>query len=209
MSEQPSSPTRERIIRAAERLMAERGIEGVDLKEIQIAAGQRNRSAINYHFGDRTGLVAAIAAKHRTAINEERNRLLDRLEASRDRSIRPLVDAGIRPLAALLADPSGRDYTIIAAEATARAGTQGLFAVPRQHIDSVQRFIRMVTERVPGPPASRQLLAMRAVIVMAILLADIARLINQQELTVAQGKRRVAGIVDFVTRALTVEHLHG
>ena len=44
---------RDLLIRAAEQLMAERGIEGADLKDIQRAAGQRNRSAVNYYFKDR------------------------------------------------------------------------------------------------------------------------------------------------------------
>ncbi len=52
--------TREKLIAAAERLMANHGIDGVDLREIHAAAGQRNRSAIAYHFGDREGLVVPV-----------------------------------------------------------------------------------------------------------------------------------------------------
>lgn len=50
---------RERIILAAERLMAERG-QGVPLRDIAAAAGQRNNSAIQYHFGSRDGLIEAV-----------------------------------------------------------------------------------------------------------------------------------------------------
>lgn len=52
--------TREKLIAAAERLMAERGIDGVDFKDIHVEAGQRNRSAVAYHFTDRAGLVVSI-----------------------------------------------------------------------------------------------------------------------------------------------------
>uniref|UniRef100_UPI0035C6F61D TetR family transcriptional regulator n=5 Tax=Nocardia seriolae TaxID=37332 RepID=UPI0035C6F61D len=47
---------RERIILAAEQLIAERG-PAVPLRDIAAAAGQRNNSAIQYHFGSRDGLV--------------------------------------------------------------------------------------------------------------------------------------------------------
>ena len=52
--------TRARIVAACERLFAERGIERVSLNEIVAAAGQRNASAIHYHFGDREGLMERV-----------------------------------------------------------------------------------------------------------------------------------------------------
>ena len=45
--------TRQKIIDAAEALMAERGVEAVSINEIVKAAGQRNPSALNYHFGNK------------------------------------------------------------------------------------------------------------------------------------------------------------
>src|SRR5262245_54342483 len=66
----PGDETRAALIEAAERLMAERGVYAVDLKEIMTVAGARNRSAVQYHFGGREGLVRAIGAKHRSPINE-------------------------------------------------------------------------------------------------------------------------------------------
>ncbi len=53
-------PAREQMILAAERLIAERGIDAVSLREIGATAGQRNNSAAQYHFGTKEGLVAAI-----------------------------------------------------------------------------------------------------------------------------------------------------
>ena len=43
--------TRTQLMRAAERLFAERGIEVVSLREINRAAAQRNATALQYHFG--------------------------------------------------------------------------------------------------------------------------------------------------------------
>ena len=73
--------TRELLIRTAERLFAERGIDAVSLREIGQAAGQRNNAATQYHFGTRAGLLQAIYAHRSAAIDQRRRELLDGLEA--------------------------------------------------------------------------------------------------------------------------------
>src|SRR5205085_1882241 len=45
--------TRDKLVDAAARLFAERGIDNVSINEIVRAAGQRNASAVHYHFGNR------------------------------------------------------------------------------------------------------------------------------------------------------------
>ncbi|MFT4052811.1 MAG: TetR family transcriptional regulator [Microbacterium sp.] len=52
--------TRRRILAAAERVFAEHGIAAAPLRDIGIAAGQRNHAAVQYHFGDRDELVRAL-----------------------------------------------------------------------------------------------------------------------------------------------------
>jgi AcrR family transcriptional regulator len=52
--------TKEQIVRAAERLFAEHGLEGVSLRQIGAAAGNGNNSAVQYHFGSKEALVRAI-----------------------------------------------------------------------------------------------------------------------------------------------------
>ena len=45
------SATAERLLLAAERLFAARGVDGVSLRQVNVEAGQRNLSAAHYHFG--------------------------------------------------------------------------------------------------------------------------------------------------------------
>lgn len=59
-----SAQTRERFIRTAQKLFAERGVDAVSLNEITVAAGQKNRNALQYHFGSRDGLIQAILDYH-------------------------------------------------------------------------------------------------------------------------------------------------
>ena len=68
--------TRAALVDAAERLFAERGIAGVSLREIGVAAGQRKSNAAQYHFGDRDGLVRAILLARSAGVNERRRAVL-------------------------------------------------------------------------------------------------------------------------------------
>jgi AcrR family transcriptional regulator len=92
--------TRELIIRTAERLFAERGIDAVSLREIGIAAGQRNNGATQYHFGDRDSLVRAIFIYRSVENNRRRQELLDAIiRDGRERDTAALVEAIVRPSA--------------------------------------------------------------------------------------------------------------
>jgi AcrR family transcriptional regulator len=74
--------TRERLMVLAERLFAEHGIEGVSLRAIGQAAGQRNNTAVQYHFGDRAALVGAIYAFRSEQLDQRRTALLAAHRAS-------------------------------------------------------------------------------------------------------------------------------
>jgi 1-hydroxy-2-naphthoate dioxygenase len=84
--------TRARLLRAGERLFAELGIHQVRLREINALAGQRNSSALHYHFGSREGLVEAILSEHQTAMDHDVRPALDALVASPDE---PTVRAAV------------------------------------------------------------------------------------------------------------------
>lgn len=89
------------MILAAERLFAERGIEGVSLREINLAAKQRNTSAAHYHFGSKDALIDAIFEFRRAEIGRRRDEMLDALEQSgRVGDVRAVAEALVMPLAA-------------------------------------------------------------------------------------------------------------
>jgi AcrR family transcriptional regulator len=75
-----SAITRQRFIEAAQTLFAERSVDAVSVNEITIAAGQRNRNALQYHFGDRDGLLQAIIDYHGERVNALRQPVLDGLD---------------------------------------------------------------------------------------------------------------------------------
>ncbi len=73
----PSASAR-RIVEVAERLFAMHGIDGVSLRQIAAAAGTANNSAVNYHFGSKEGLIAAIFQYRLPQLTSERKMLAAR-----------------------------------------------------------------------------------------------------------------------------------
>ena len=85
------------MIDAAERIAAEQGLAAMSLRAVQAAAGQRNKSAAQYHFGTREGLVEAVLVARMSPINERRLDLLVELDASAP--LRAWVEVLVRPVA--------------------------------------------------------------------------------------------------------------
>ena len=88
--------TREKLLDAAARLFAERGVNNVSLAEIVRAAGQRNTSAIHYHFGSRDAVLQAILERHVPVIRARRMELLALAETRDD--ARSAAEAMVRPV---------------------------------------------------------------------------------------------------------------
>ncbi len=79
--------------------MATRGLD-VPNRVIVAAAGQRNQSAVIYHFQSRAGLIDAIRERHETPIAQHRHHLIARLPGVAARTTRHLVEAYIQPVTA-------------------------------------------------------------------------------------------------------------
>lgn len=62
----------DRILEAAEQLIGELGLGAVSLRQISQASAHRNKYAVQYHFGDLDGVLAAIRAKRLPEIEAER-----------------------------------------------------------------------------------------------------------------------------------------
>jgi AcrR family transcriptional regulator len=94
-----SNATQKALMLAAEKLIAARGIENVSIREIVKTAGQKNESALQYHFGNFRGLVSAIRKKRDKEIHAKRAVLLDEL-------ISKSGNPTLRDLCYLMASPS-------------------------------------------------------------------------------------------------------
>ena len=102
-----TAATRKRIIDTAESLFAERGVDNTSLLDIATAAQQKNRSALQYHFTNKQGLLDAVLDKHAKGIAERRTTMLDQLEASGTFSLYQLIEALVLPVASQLDNKDG------------------------------------------------------------------------------------------------------
>ena len=99
--------TRKQIIETAETLFAERGVESTSLLEIAKAAGQKTRSALQYHFTNKEGLLDAVLDKHAQHISRARSLMLDELAERGDYSFYELIEALVLPMASQLDNKDG------------------------------------------------------------------------------------------------------
>jgi len=92
--------TKERILDAAERLLAKQGFESTSLRAITTEA-EVNLAAVNYHFQTKEALFRAVIARRFAPVNERRNAMLDGIEAEAGDGALPVarvIEAFIRPV---------------------------------------------------------------------------------------------------------------
>ena len=94
---EPRSEAAAQLLRVAGRLFAERGVDGVTVRQIADAAGQKNHAAVGYHFGSKEALVRALVQDGAMLIDQRRNTWLDALEAGGGpHHVREVVDVLIQ-----------------------------------------------------------------------------------------------------------------
>jgi AcrR family transcriptional regulator len=163
--------TRERLLATAEELYGGQGIDAVSLREIQRVSGVKNANALQYHFGDRAGLLTALLEKHSHDVELRRHALLDRYEAAGEQDLRALAEALVQPLAAKLAESGGCAYLCIYADLMNRR--QPIF--PPEALadrdDSINRWRELVDPFLD--PIAAQL--HRRLVVIRVVIGELAR----------------------------------
>ncbi|MDP3966890.1 MAG: TetR family transcriptional regulator [Nocardioides sp.] len=84
------------LIDAAERLIAEQG-PAVSLRQVVVAAGQRNSAAIRYHFGTREQLITAVVEARQAVFEPQRLERLVAIESAGGGTQRELLEALLGP----------------------------------------------------------------------------------------------------------------
>lgn len=116
-----------RVLLTAERLLAERGFQGVSMREIAAAAGNRNNNAVKYHFGSMEGLIDAIMRYRLGQLDKHRGAAWQDLQArGSPPTLEDLLAAYFLPHV-LLADPvNGYPYADFMTEFLTRHRPRGL-----------------------------------------------------------------------------------
>jgi len=106
--------TRTRLIDVGLEMFASRGVYATPLKAIVEAAGQRNASALHYHFGSRDGLLQAIITRHNNEVELRREDLIAAWPANPDLHL--LVVTWIQPQTKMFETRQGRDFLSVVSQ---------------------------------------------------------------------------------------------
>ena len=199
--------TREHLLDVAEVLFAQRGIQGVSLREVRIAAGARNTAAMQFHFGDRDGLLLALTERHMPRVAELQQTLYDEtVAAGEEEDPRRLVEILVRP---------ATDYLILGASERAWIQIMGdLASQPDLHLKEMisvtpeaglragALLYRQLSRTLSGPLARDRIIVLAQASVN--LTSDHARLLDDP---VTSRRHRGTGefatmLVDMLTAAL-------
>ncbi|RCW63621.1 TetR/AcrR family transcriptional regulator [Pseudorhodoferax soli] len=197
----------ELLLETAQRLFAERGIDAVSMREIAREAGQRNNSALHYHFGSKEALVRAILQAGMRELDILRNDYISRLLATeRQRDVRGLVEALVWPLASKLMTSNGNTYNRFLAAVQLHPDIE-LSAATADDIDrGFRRVYQYMGPALPELPET--LLRQRYLSAISYLffsLADFER-VSARRSRKNRGfdmQRAIENLIDMLTGALT------
>lgn len=173
-STSPADETRRRLVVAATLGFAEHGVHAASLLEITRQAGQRNRGAVHYHFGSRTGMLAAVLEQHVELLSTRERELLTVARAKPDTDLASVVEALVRPAVELAElGGQGRAYLMIVAELI----EDDAAAMDPEVLGALERMggyeaYALLEQRVP--PMPDDLRAERLALVTAFILRTIA-----------------------------------
>lgn len=194
-----SQKTRRQLIDAAEALFADKGIDNVSLVDISRAALQKNRNALQYHFGDKEGLINAVLDKHSEGIAEERHQRLDELERAATFTLRDVVEVLVVPLAAKLADEEGMAYLKINSQLMASDHYAGLRLQRASQIPEARRLEQVTARKMPR--LARPVMLARMLLVDTMLFNGLAAFASR----FSRRDRRVFinTLIDSITAVLS------
>lgn len=147
------------LLDAAERMFADRGVANVALTQIVAASGQKNRSALHYHFGSRGGVLAAVMDRRLAPINARRMALLEALPVGAPAIEIVRVDIDALVLTAV-EEPWGPDYVSILAQVRFHPRLLGDHLVRDEHLAGLRlarQRLRTLVPNLPVPLMARRL----------------------------------------------------
>jgi len=197
-----------KILCAAEQLIAEHGLEAVSTRMIARAAGQKNNSALQYHFTNREGLIEAILDYRVTPVNRQRMDSLQQAKShARTLSVRSLVEIFVEPFAAELLKPVEETYYVsLLAQLYAYQSGRDLFLKNKSRARALHDITSLLVKKLAPLPVSvihLRLQFMGRQTINAVAEWDEARRRHTIELDKSALHWRTANLVDFLVAGLT------
>ncbi len=152
-SNSASDTTRHHIILAAERLFGEQGIDAVSLRQVNVAAGQKNSSATHYHFGNKETLVSAIYDYRMESVNRRRHEMLE--QASGAPSVRSCMEAVVYPIVDEIdGTEGGPNYIRFLSQMIGNPAVDLNALWSSEHGTALNRILGLLQQCLPDMPAA-------------------------------------------------------
>jgi AcrR family transcriptional regulator len=196
MKQPTNNDTKTALLRAAERLFAEKGFGGVTVKEITAAAGARNDSALHYHFGGISALIKEVFAKRYRDIEQVRFARLTEFPADpKSVDIETVLQASIAPFMAACLQEDGRMYARFCVQLAADPRFQIADLINDIGMPSLDILRRLLIDRLRGIPSKILITRFRRAFVISFFLAaDYARQIELRTAPPVEEATREAAV---------------
>jgi len=146
----PDDGTRERALRTAERLFAERGYNGVSVRELA-AAADVNIASIAYHFDNKEGLLSEVYRRHCEPMIRERLQGLEAALRLRGKArIGAIIEAFVRPALKQIEDAEGQTFIRLRAVLSGENSELLEKLVAENFDQSSKAFINALCECLPA-----------------------------------------------------------
>jgi len=164
-----SESTREALIAAAEHLFGTKGIDRASTREILELAGQKNQSALQYHFKDRAGLIWAVIDARLVKIEKRRAAMLEKMPPRGKETAEQIMDAFIRPLTeVVLEDEQGSAYVQFIAQSAHRPQGEPLATINSGNYPALSELAARIEGKLEHIAPEERVLRKRMIINMAV-----------------------------------------
>ena len=206
IAETNEDSTRDQLLDAAEELFIEEGLNGASLRAIGRRAGQRNASALQYHFENRDGLILALLGRRMTQLEELRREIVSaELGDNPEPSVRQCLAVLVRSAMAFCArDPRFRDVLGLLGP---HLLSSELYLAPLRRDfrpESLGRVQALISQQLSHLPAKVLRLRLENVQGMTFLAIS-RRAANKQSFTSAESRVFESNLVDQMSAMLVSE----
>lgn len=177
---------RERILLAAEELMAKHGVDGVSARSINAAAGV-SAGILHYHFGGLDKVVDALLERHMMPLMAQRRAMYDSLQAQPQVTLRAVVEILVIPLARKIIEEGS-------------AGARYVQFLARLHTDRNPKIARIFEQSFGGnssalvemlqrilPEIPMRVLWLRLIVCSHAMLQSLAEISARSQLPIPPG----------------------
>lgn len=201
--------TRARILKVAEQLFSEHGIDGVSMREL-VARSKVNLSSVNYYFGSKDALFEQVFARRAEVITDRRLKLLAdcRVAADQPPLVEQILEAFLRPVMESDREGGGVAYARIRIRIAAERSAWARELPSRYFDESSHRFLEALASALPQLPADE--LYWRFNILLAAMyftIANPARIeyLSRGLVDMSDEEQAIRYLVRFFSRAFVAE----